>query len=257
VNAHAWLLAHKSGAIAHDWAPIRIERGGHVLELQVSADAAKVGGVRANIGARAQQLLADALGAMLPTAAILAERHRQANVRLRPHTMPIDTATAVEHSAAIDHDLANDPPSVAGAWLVSDVGKSWVIDRLSAPTVAIAEGFFVDGDSPHDIFGPAAVRGVLAVRVPGFPEVRAGKHNLVQGDGDPARPTDYSQKALFVQRVCRVDGIESDLGVVYMRPDLCRLVSPDAKPLPARHPGVELLADSPEWKQLIAEAASS
>ncbi len=254
-----WLRAHKEGAIKHDWAPIVIERGGHRLELMVSADAAIVDGIRANIGARGQQLLADALGAMLPTAVILAERHRQANVRLKPHTMNIDTATAAEHSGEIDKDLANDPPAVAGAWLVSDVGKCWVIDRLSSPTVAIAEGDFLDGDRPQGIFGPAEAPGVLAVRVPSertaaHPLIRAGKHNLIQGDGDPRKATDYSQKALFVQRACVLNGVSSDLGAIYSHPVLCAIVSPDAKPLPARHPGVELLEASPEWRELAGGA---
>lgn len=256
MNALEWLRARLTGNgdFRHDWSPIRIEGGGHVLELEVSADAARLCGVRMNIGARSQQLLADALDAMLPTAIIIGERHRQATVKLRPHTMNIETATAADHSKAIDDDLANDPPAVQGVWLVSDVGKSWTIHRLSSPTVAIAEGLFLDGMFPHDIFGLSAVRGVLAVRVPGSPEVLAGKHNLVQGDGPGYRPTDYSQKALFVRRVCALDGVWTDLGTVYSDPDLCRLVSPDGRPLPARHPGVEELHDSPEWKQL-AEAA--
>jgi hypothetical protein len=256
----AWLRARNQGSLKHDWSPITITKNGHTLELEVSADAAMVDGVRANIGARGQQLLADALEALLPTATILAERHRQATVRLPPMPGDITRLTAAQHSQRIDQAIANNKAKVtAGAWIVSDVGKSWTIDRLSAPNVAIAEGFFFDSkaDARGIPVGEAAVPGVFAVRAPGAPQVRAGKHGLNQGDGDPNLPTDYSQKALFVKRRCKLDGNVDDLGRIYADAALCALVSPDGKPLPARHPGVEALDHSPEWKKLEPPAAAA
>src|SRR5690348_8794372 len=65
VDAYSWLAAQRSGALKHDWSPIVLEGAGRRLEIRVSADAAKVAGYRENVGARGQQLLADALGAML------------------------------------------------------------------------------------------------------------------------------------------------------------------------------------------------
>ena len=270
-SALDWLRAHRRGEIKHDRNPVAIERVGRTLVVLMSTDAARIDGHRENIGARGQQLLAEALRGIMPTAIMLAERHRQATVKLTPITGDILHLTAEQHSELIDKKLlTGDYSSTAGPWIVGDVGKSWTIDRLSSPTVAIAEGFFLDGDAPHGSYGKTEVTGVLAVRVAGAPQVRAGRHGLHQGDGNAAKPKDYSQKYLdaadecwwFQMPLAQIDtsredwwetGADDSLARVYQHPVDCVFVSPDGKPLPARHPGVELLEDSAEWKQILAE----
>lgn len=259
-----WLRAQRRGDLVHAWNPIVVERFGRRLEVMVSTDAAKVRGYRENIGARGAQLLADALEAVMPTAVIMAERHRQATVKIAPVLGDILHMTAEQHSDLVDRALYV-AQGTDGPWVVSDIGKPWILDRLSAAAVAICEGFFIDGDTPHGIYGYAEAPGVLAVRTPGeltakHPLIRAGRHDLHQGDGYPDKPTDYSPKFVGVLNACRWldDGGRPDkLTRIYQDPVDCVVVSPDGDPLPARHPGVELLEESPEWKALLAEDANA
>lgn len=98
----------------------------------VWADALRIDGVRVAVSARTAQLVADALGMSLATAALEDEIWRVAEIRLEPATFSparfrIDAWETVErHSAAVDARLQG-TPAMPGD-LVAGVGKAWVLD---------------------------------------------------------------------------------------------------------------------------------
>jgi lambda repressor-like predicted transcriptional regulator len=126
-----------------------------VSGVWVWADALRIDGVRVAVSARTAQLVADALGMSLTTAALEDEIWRAAAIRLEPATFSptryrIDAwETTVRHSAAVDAQLAG-TAAVEGD-LVACVGKAWVLDdRLAArPGRAANYGWHSERRAPY------------------------------------------------------------------------------------------------------------
>lgn len=250
MKAQAWRQAIKDGTLVHDWAPLRLEANGHVAVLRVSADAVRVNrdgvGVRETAGAYAYQQIADALGALMPTAKILEERHRQATVKLEPLVAPlvkpggtVDNVLAVESSAAITAAITKSTDVVSGDWLVSNVGKQFVLDRACSEKVAVNHGFIVP---------LAACRNAQWRGTPTAESVALGtswrviqRRGTAHGFGEARDQDDYSQTVILVADVCELDGVETPTSHLYTKLEYAPLVLHDGLPLAwSRHPGVPL-----------------
>lgn len=250
MKARDWLKAHKDGTLVHDWAPLRLAANGHVAVLRVSADAVRVcrGGenVRETAGAYAYQQIADALGALMPTAKILEERHRQATVKLEPMVAPlvkpggtVDNVLAVESSAAITAAITKSTDVVSGDWLVSNVGKQFVLDRACSEKVAVNHGFFARLTECRN----GLWRGTPTVETvslgPAWRVIQ--RRGTAHGFGEARDQDDYSQTVILVDDVCELDGVEVPTARLYTELEYAPLVLHDGLPLAwSRHPGVPL-----------------
>lgn len=121
----AAILAYVTGGGAElTWATLNLGR----LQLQVTADAVKVQGVRINASATVQQQIADALGCLLPTPKIFDAMWLARAATLTPAILPISSTTAamIQASAMIDAQLAalGNPPGIVvqqKTWCLSNV----------------------------------------------------------------------------------------------------------------------------------------
>ena len=257
MKATAWLQAFRNKAIVHYWAPLRLEANGHVAILRVSADALRVERngerVRETAGAYAYQQIADVMGALMPTAKIVEERHRQASVKLEPMVAPlikpggtVGTVRPLEASHAIDKAIQTAENVTPGDWLVSNVGKHFVLDRNCTDKVAINHGFVV----PTRVCRNGAWRGTPTVESVALgPDWRViQRRGAAHGFGLAADQDDYSQTVVLVDDVCELDGIEYPTAKLYTDPELAALVTHDGRPLPwSRHPNVPVAAlDAPQ-----------
>lgn len=250
MKARDWLKAHKDGTLVHDWAPLRLAANGHVAVLRVSADAVRVcrGGekIRETAGAYAYQQLADVFGALMPTAKILEERHRQASVKLEPMVAPlvksggnVGNVRPEESSGAIDRAIRQATDVVAGDWLVSNVGKQFVIDRACNEKVAVNHGFIVS---------ISACRNGQWRGTPTAESVALGtswrviqRRGTAHGFGEINDQDDYSQTVILVDDVCELDGVVVPTSRLYTELEYAPLVLHDGLPLAwSRHPGVPL-----------------
>jgi hypothetical protein len=250
VKARDWLKAHKDGTLVHDWAPLRLAANGHVAVLRVSADAVRVlrGGenVRETAGAYAYQQLADVFGALMPTAKILEERHRAASVKIEPMVAPlikpggnVGNVQPAEASSAIDKAVRQSTDVCAGDWLVSNVGKQFVLDRACNEKVAVNHGFIV----PLSACRNGQWRGT-----PTAESVALGtswrviqRRGTAHGFGETRDQDDYSQTVILVDDVCELNGVEVPTSKLYTELEYAPLVLHDGLPLAwSRHPGVPL-----------------
>ena len=226
----AAILKHISdGDFEINWGTVRIESGGHVLDINVFADALKIGGVRINASATLEQQLADALGCSLLTPKLADLIFLQRGISLPPSPQPISSSTdaMVAHSARIDASLAAAGGASAGQ-IVQTVGKSWVICNglQDHPGKAANYGWHFPGST----FGGSAWGAAVT------PPLR-----LIQDLGffhDDSH-VDYSQTVTLAHRACLADGRTRDLLEVLQDPDLAPLISHEGPLRVLRQPGVE------------------
>ena len=262
MKAADWIAAHREGALIHEWAPLAVEANGHHAVLRVSADAVRVqrsdgSRVREGAGAYACQAVADVLGALMITAALVERRHVAATVQLDPIVAgmikpggTVSSVTAFEASERIDKAIQR-AAGTAGPWLISNVGKHFVLDeacseprKLPSGEVvgAVNHGFIVRAsDCRVGADGQLAWRGIhvfsCAVLGPEWKiiQLRGKRH----GFGPTNDQDDYSQGLLVVDDICTLDGHECPTVRLYTEAEFALLVTHDGKPLLwARHPGV-------------------
>lgn len=185
------------------WTTITSNYKGRRAQIQVSADALTILGVRIDVTAEGAQRIADALGTVLPTPRILQLIWEQAEVRIEPCTSNPDakmasTARMLEHSECVDQRIAGKPGMVANE------GKHWVLSNRIAgkQNLAANYGWFMKGRRPIQTVGT--------------------RHDTAH--------TDYSQIVRLVKPTVRVDGREVDIRNVGRSPELAGLVS-DEGPL--------------------------
>lgn len=215
------------------WATITSTYNGHTAEFSVYADALKIDGVRINVSAETQQIIADVTGASLLTPKLADQLWVQREISLPPFPRAITSSTAamIEHSQKIDAALAKftNPNG-----LIATVGKHWVIDDALLTHKGMAEnyGWHFDGPSFQGMTGaPCASRATA----PNGSIVR-----VIQGTGwahDMAH-SDYSQVCVLVSRSCKVDGSDRDLHDVLRDPQLAGLASHTGPMSVLRQPGV-------------------
>lgn len=111
-------------------------------------------GTRLNVSARTQQAIADILCFELLTAEIADAIFEQANVQIKPQTLPISSTAAatLEHSQKIDKALQG--VIFKGPQLVSTVGKHWLKmseqEKQGHPGMAENYGWHVSFANPAD-----------------------------------------------------------------------------------------------------------
>lgn len=248
MKARDWIKAHKDGTLIYDWADLRLEANGHVAVLRVSSDAVRVRRdgerVRETAGAFAYQKLADALGALMPTAKILEARHRAATIVLEPMVAPlvkpggtVSNVSPEEASEAIDVAITKSTDVWSGAWLVSNVGKQFVLDRACSEKVAVNHGFIVPISSCRNGQWRGTPTAESVSQGPGWRVIQ--RRGTAHGFGEANDQDDYSQTVILVDDVCVLNGVEVPTSRLYTELEYAPLVLHDGLPLAwSRHPGV-------------------
>jgi len=220
----------QQGNCEFSWATVTSNYNGHTAEFQVFADALKIEGVRVNVCAKTEQLIADVLDCMLLTPKLADLAWLQRAVTIKPHTRAFSETTAdmIAHSAQIDADLqALGSPS----GLVCTVGKHWVLDNAIAGKiyagvpVAMNYGWHFDGPT---------------FQGQSWEQCASIASRLIQGRGTrhDMHHVDYSQICVLVSNHCTVDGTDMALTDVLTSPDLAPLASHQGVLNVLRQPGV-------------------
>jgi len=255
VKVQAWLQAFRDGLLVNDWETLRLEANGRVAILRVSADAVRIrrgcGTVRETAGAYAYQQVADLFGALMPTAKILEERHRQAATKIEPMVATlvkkagtVGTVNATEASLAIDRAVQTAAVDPALPRFVSNVGKQFILDRGCTAQKAVNHGFIVHSSQCRQ----GMWRGTRVVQSsalgPDWWVIQ--RRGMAHGFGPAVDQDDYSQMLILVDDVCELDGVEFPTASLYTDPRLAPLVTHDGQPLPwSRHPGVPSPVEKP------------
>lgn len=229
----------EDGNFEYAWSTITSEHGDHKAEFSVFSDALKIEGVRVNVTAETQQVIADMLDCMLLTPKLADLRWAQRDVTLPPFPRgnPVgmsSTQAMIDHSAKIDAALAkmSDPYGIIGT-----VGKDWVIDNA-------LDGKMLYGKSAAMNYGwhfvPKAWTGYSEACASGLKHPDGTVARLIQGRGTrhDLHHTDYSQLCILIHRLCMVDGVEMSLKDVLSDPALAPLASHQGVLRVLRQPGV-------------------
>lgn len=223
----------RRGHYAVRWATVTSIANGHTAEFSVLADALKIDGVRVNVSAETQQIIADLMGCTLLTPKLADLIWMQRTVSLTPFPRPITSSTAamIEHSQKIDAALAR---VVNPDGLIATVGKHWVIDDALLTHRGMAEnyGWHFEGSSFQGITGaPCASRATS-------PNGQIAR--VIQGTGwaHDMHHSDYSQVCVLVSRSCKVNGIDYDLRDVLRDSQFAVLASHTGSMQVLRQPGV-------------------
>lgn len=218
--------------------PLEVVENNHTLRLDVAMDALRIGeqgdSVRVAANSVTQQVIADHLGCLLPTAKICDLVWKRVlagdGIKLTPHTQSPDSHMAdtdrfVEHSEAIDKQRDGH------CGLLWPVGKVFALSKKVTAGKCANYGWHVTSGSKF-----AGVTDGVIVLQP-----------LATAHSDTF--TDYSQLCGgLVKRRCYLDGEEADLAEILKDPSLCSLVSTEG-PLDAfmyqRSSGSEKPSDPP------------
>lgn len=180
------------------------------LVVLVTADAIKLDGVRVPMSAGTAQLVADQLGAMLPTAMLADMMFLASRVRLGPFPRPVSAAAAA--AAAHNDDLEK---ARAGRQGIIAGWKHWILSPRIAELRAVNYGWHVETDATHfrgiKLHPSATAPGVKVIQP--VSAVHALSHQ------------DYSQLTQLVSRRAWLRGREVDLVDVLSDPRRAKLIS--------------------------------
>jgi hypothetical protein len=210
------------------WQPIHVVRGNVVATFYVTADAVRLGepgdAIRFTVGSRGQQMLADELEAVLPTAQLADEIYRQAHIQIMPVTMTQETTTGMSsrawmlgHSDAVDAQIVGPAQHLGfdpNTAIVAPVGKDWVVSTMleGHPNYRICPT--PKGERPQRGLLPAAINyGWHHPMAPGHRRSATLPNVAVyqpEADCHDENHHDYSQTARLVYRwvtVCRAKSL--------------------------------------------------
>ena len=212
-----------SGTYDVTWATITSDVSGHHAQFQVFADAMKVEGVRVNVCAKTEQVIAEMLNCMLLTPRLADLIWLQADCRLPPFPRGniVDmgsTQAMIEHSAKIDAALSK---FTAQPKLISTTGKHWTLSNGLALHPGMAENYGWHSAGP---MAGIPMEGAVTV------DPNTGHPiPLIQGRGwrHDMNHVDYSQICVLVSRTCTMDGQTWDLLDLLQDPDLAHLANHD------------------------------
>lgn len=224
-----------AGQAEYTWETITSTHGDHTAEFMVFADALKVEGVRLNVSAETEQIIADMLGCSLLTPKLADLIWLQRQVTLKPHPRGntngmSNTKAMLEHSVKLDADLEalGNPGGI-----ICTVGKHWVIDNSIADgrllygfPVAMNYGWHFDGAKFDGNSFEASASQPTVRLIQG----RGTRHNL--------KHTDYSQICVLVSLDCTLDGQPAKLYDILQDPELAPLASHQGVLKCLRQPGV-------------------
>ena len=221
--------------ISYNWVPLKIEHKEHVGEFLVLADALKIDGIRINVTAITNQLIADRFVAMMLTAKLADHIWHQADIKIKPRPRPITASikAMIEHSQDIDKQLVG---SDCTNKIISTVGKYWILDsKLAKPKVpnqAINYGWHFSGSNYNGISGNVNASLLKDPNNGMYYRViqpASSHHNGIHSD--------YSQICGLVARECTIDGIRMDIEHVLKDPELSYIVSHTGVQPILRQPG--------------------
>ena len=217
----AIIQAAQAGELEHFWQPLELDD----LVLLFTPDALKLDGLRVPMSARVAQLVADELGAMLPTAKLADRMFRASNLRLGPFPRPVSSSLEVarQHDADLEKARAGRQGVVSG-W------KHWILSPRIAELKAVNYGWLVETGEPYFQgikLHPSATDPALKAIQP-----ESAVHSLDHRD--------YSQLTQLVSRRAWLKGREVDLADLLTDPARAKLISRGV--MPARY-AVELPED--------------
>jgi hypothetical protein len=206
----------------------------HGLEVAVGSDAVSYGGVRLCCGVYTAQQLADVMGFMLPTAAIVRAIHRAADVKI--HAQPKDPNPGGGVGPWLDHqDRIARAIGAQRPRLLSTRGKSYTLGAhvVARPGHSPIYGWWSPSADPS---GPAGeqvrmiqspISGGGSVHGPHGGDQLAGLHFF-----------DYSHQVDAVHPIAWFQGREVELARIYREtPELVSHMG-NREDIPTRHPGV-------------------
>lgn len=226
-----WLAAGELDA--PKWARIPV-RGG--LEVAVTSDDVKMGGVRVCCSQIAGQRIADAWGVMMITAGISDAIWKAATLRLGPFPLSAPNVYGVNPGGGVRY------------WLEEDDAIEARLVAAKAKRAAELGIFGVLSDTRPDLVAGTSKDYTLTSRLIQRPDRLSiyGWHLL---DGHVIQPEelaheltffDYSHRVRLVSRDCWLDGKLANLADIYQhRPELVTRIPGEPAP-PIRHPGVPL-----------------
>lgn len=214
------------------WAPIRVTRGPRTLVVDVLSRPLAIGTATEPVyvmaSATLQQLIGDALDALLPTSLVLDEIHRQATGRIPPithgdwvadRTMGLPPRLA-EQSEILRGKLDAQPYPT----LLSDGWKTWALAK------GMSAGKILEGSEQafnHGLYTPSATSVTLG-----------GEHAIqVLGGAHGRFEIDYSQVVILMRGECTVDGTAMRTANVLQDPELAPLLSDEGPLKVTRQPG--------------------
>lgn len=225
------LQAVKNHQIVVDWVPVTVSVGSITAVYEVSADVLKVGEpddcIRFGISQYTGQLIADQLGAVLPTMKLSDQIFKQADLKLIPKTRGwfadgtmAWTSRMLEQSAAIDRDIGSQSYQ-----LVAGHHKDWVNTAMLGMTAAEVPKSKDDGLPASVNYGWHSLPGSGAFS--NRSSETDSTIRIVQGPGTQHNFhfADYSQYIRLVSRrviVCSpaaISGLGSDGGESCTLPD--------------------------------------
>ena len=205
------------------------------IELLVFEDALKIDNVRVNVSAKCQQLIADRLSCIMPTAKIYDLIWHFCHNKINPSPQLISSSVKamIAHSQRVDKliESIGNPPG-----LKSTVGKTWILDNalIGKTDKACNYGWcFTTGDRFQGIHGNVCASLLKNPKTGGYWCVIQGRglaHNYLHSD--------YSQICLLVSRKCFVNNLECDILAVLQNPELAKYLNHDGVLKLIRQPGV-------------------
>lgn len=229
--------------------PITMTGGGHTVQVWVATDALHLGepgdSFRPMISPLVEQMVADSIGLYLPTAKVVREAYKQADIKVEPKTQEADSAkrksqglspdmsdraAMIKHNQDVDKGAGFSPGAAAPSeQRIYSSGKGWINDKKlpGVPGMGCNHGWYTKS-APYSSFEGLKLW-----------QDRGTKHNIgTNVDTDPGH-YDYSQTASeLVYPWVLVDGKDwMDWAVVLGDPVLSKAVNDDG-PLPTARPHV-------------------
>lgn len=217
-----------SGEYEFTWGEVTSTYGEHEVRVYVFEDALKLEGVRINVSAKTQQLIADHLDAMLLTPKVADLLFAARDVLIGPKTqkpigglIPSDEAGMRRHSEAIDKEVAG------RTGIIQSVGKHWVITNklLGKNGLSANLGWHFEGSTYQGMRGEMSPTGTSRV-LQGI----GTRHNILHHD--------YSQTCVLMHKTCMLNDMEVSVEEILTNPALAPLLSHEGILRILRQPGV-------------------
>lgn len=221
-----------AGRYVAAWTPLEIQRGARKLRIEVLGRPLAVGSAAEPVyvmaSATLQQVIADALDALLPTSLVLDEIHRQATGRIPPIThgdWVTDKSMGLPRRLAEQSEILRAKISAqADPTLLSDAWKTWAL------ALAMKLGKILEGSEQafnHGLYTPSATSVTLG-----------GEHAIqVLGGAHGRYEIDYSQVVILMRGDCVLDGVPMRTANVLRDPATAALLSDEGALKVTRQPG--------------------
>ena len=218
------LNAVRANRFAHTWSEVRSTNNDHVGVFRVSSAPIRVDGQYLRCTASELQLIADELDALLCTPMVIDLRYAQASTKLLPRSGNPVYRSDADHTDDVERQI--DKVGGHHCGIVADIGKHWVLHRLSSASHPVLYGWHTSakGKTSWGMAYDAETDGLFVIQ-------RVSNYHLMAY-------SDYAMTAVLMHNRCCVDGVDMDTEEVLTDPDLCGLLVANAKPLPfTRIPG--------------------